>query len=120
MRLLLDEHIDKALAEQLRRRGHDVVAVTEEEQDLIGTADDALLEWASGQRRAIVTYNVRRFMALVGYRLATLRPFSGVVLLSVHRFPEGKERFGQLLRALEELLAAHPGDDALLNRYVWL
>lgn len=119
MRLLLDEHIDKALAEQLRRRGHDVVAVTEE-QDLIGTADDALLEWASGQRRAIVTYNARHFMALVGYRLATLRPFSGVVLLSVHRFPEGKERFGQLLRALEELLAAHPGDDALLNRYVWL
>lgn len=119
MRLLLDEHIDKALAEQLRRRGHDVVAVTEE-QDLIGTADDALLEWASGQRRVIVTYNVRHFMALVGYRLATLRPFAGVVLLSVHRFPEGKKRLGQLLRALEELLAAHPGEGTLRDRFVWL
>lgn len=119
MRLLLDEQLDKALAEQLRGRGHDVLAVTEEPA-LKGVADEALLEWALAQRRVLVSYNIRHFMPLIGHRLVTEEPFWGVVLVAGRKFPQGKRPFGRLLRALKALLAGHPEEDALRNRYVWL
>lgn len=119
MRLLLDEQLDKAFAEQLRGKGHDVLAATEE-PSLVGLGDEALLEWAIAERRVIVTYDIRHFMPLVAYRVTTQRPFWGLVFVSPKNFPQGKRHFGQLLRALEALLAAHLTEDALQERYVWL
>ena len=56
MRLLLDEHFSRHIAEQLRTRGHDAVAVGER-ADLAGLADDELFAAAQQERRAIVTEN---------------------------------------------------------------
>lgn len=43
MRLLLNEHYRREIAQQLRARGHDVVAV-DERDDLRGLTDAELLE----------------------------------------------------------------------------
>jgi hypothetical protein len=54
--LLLDEHYSEVIAEQLRHRGHDVVAVTEY-WDVVGLADVELFLLMAAERRAIVTEN---------------------------------------------------------------
>lgn len=62
MKLLLDEHLSPTIAEELRRRGHDVVAVIE--VGLRQQPDVALLAWAVDESRAVVTANYADFRAL--------------------------------------------------------
>jgi predicted nuclease of predicted toxin-antitoxin system len=59
LKLLLDEMYAAAVAEQLRRRDHDVIAVAER-ADLRGSTDEDLLAWARIEDRALVTDNQRR------------------------------------------------------------
>lgn len=63
MRLLLDEMWSHEIALQLRRRGHDVIAVTEPEHEThYGRLDDdVVLERAQEDGRAVVTENVGDF-----------------------------------------------------------
>jgi len=65
LRLLLDEHFDHAIAEQLRRRGVDAVAVQKERPDLEGQPDHELLRAAAAERRVVVTNNVRDYAPLI-------------------------------------------------------
>jgi hypothetical protein len=64
LKLLLDEQISGKVAERLRGRGHDVIAVTDE-PDLRGMLDPDLFEIAQEQRRALVTYNRPDFEPIV-------------------------------------------------------
>jgi hypothetical protein len=57
VRLVVDEMYSPAIAEQLRARGHDAVAV-HEVPGLGGLADVALLQWAHDHERALITENV--------------------------------------------------------------
>ncbi len=106
--LVLDEMLPKTLAEQLRERGHDAVAVTERPA-WRGTSDRRLIELAWSDGRAIVTYNLEDFLRLtsdLGSR-GTVPP--GLVLLSSRRFPDSQPAtFGRLLRSLEALLEDPP------------
>lgn len=119
MRLLLDEHIAPAVAEALRRGGHDVIAVAGR-TDLRGLSDREILQAASAQRRVLVTHDVRDFSVLGSARVAPTRHHQGVVLVPRSAFPRSAEAIGRLVRALELLLAQHPADDALLGQVVWL
>ncbi len=119
MRLLLDAHIDKTIATRLRSIGLDVVAATEHE-DLIELPDPHLLEHASRDRRAIVTYDAADFRTAARERAANEEHHSGLVLLSPKRFPQGKRYVGAVIAALQALLTDMPEDDALLDREVWL
>ena len=65
MRLLLDEHFDYAIAEQLRRRAIDAIAVQRERPDLEGQDDDIVLRTATSEHRVVVTNNVRDYAPLV-------------------------------------------------------
>lgn len=119
MRLLLDEHLSPDIAEALRSRGHDVVAVTER-RELRGRPDVDVLVVAAAERRVMVTEDIRDF-AWLGLRwLPTRRPHHGVVLVPRRSFPRHPAGYGGLVRALEALLAAHPGDDDLVADVVWL
>ena len=65
MRLLLDEHYNCAIAEELRRRGIDAIAIQEERPDLEGQDDDVVLRTATAERRIVVTNNVRDYAPFV-------------------------------------------------------
>lgn len=119
MRLALDEQLDPEIARELRGRGHDVIAVAEDD-DLRGFSDRDLLEWAEEVGRAIVTYNVRHFGPLSDERLAAGEPFAGLVFLSSKRYPQGPRGYGPLLRDLAQLLDSQPARRALSGRSIWL
>lgn len=68
LRLHLDEHISPRVASQLRKYGFD--ATSSHEAALLSLSDEAQLDHAVSERRAIVTFNVVDFMALHDERLA--------------------------------------------------
>ena len=119
MRLVLDEHLDRTMAVELRRRGHDVVAVTED-PSLEGLKDHEILKWATEQRRVIVTYDAAGFRPLVDAQLAIGEAVAGVIALSAKRYPQRPPSYGALLRDLARVLDEHPEPDALMGRWRWL
>jgi hypothetical protein len=111
LRLLLDEHLSPAIAEQLKARGHDVVAVAE--AGLAGATDERVLAWAVRDRRAVVTNNVRDFRTLHADSLKTSSAHCGIVLVPTGRYSLRRDQLGPLVAALDRLLARSPADDAL-------
>jgi Domain of unknown function (DUF5615) len=74
--LYLDVHVPQAIAEQLRRRGVDVVTAIEDGCALL--PDDQLLERARTLRRVIFTQDIR-FKALAEDRQRQGRRFAGLL-----------------------------------------
>ena len=118
MRLLLDEHLSPAIAAGLRKRGHDVIAISEQER-WMGLDDPAVLMRAVAENRAIVTNNVRDFRPLCAERLARGQNHPGLVLLS-GTFRRTKADGARIIDALHALLRDHVSDDALQDREIWL
>jgi hypothetical protein len=119
LRLLLDEHYSPVIAEQLRERGHDVVAVTER-PDLVGLSDAELFALTAVERRAIVTENWGDFQREIQDAAATGMTHYGVLLTSRKQLPRGKDTIGLYVSVLDDFLARHQAEDALLNNYRWL
>jgi predicted nuclease of predicted toxin-antitoxin system len=114
VRLLLDEMISATVAEQLRDRGHDVVAVQDGDlEHLRGIDDCELLDHAAQQRRAVVTDNIPDFVRCHQRRLDRHQPHYGLLLFTNDTFPRHRQDafVGQVLAALEQQLQAHPDDD---------
>jgi Domain of unknown function (DUF5615) len=94
-----------AIAEELRRRGHDVLAVAAE-SELRAMTDDELFRLASpanppplGGRR-IVTENVKDFRPLLRRAEDTATPTAGVLFTSSRRFPRSRRNPRPLIDAL--------------------
>lgn len=119
MRLVLDEHLDSAIAVELRRRGHDAVAVTED-PGLRGLEDRELLAWAAEVGRALVTYDAEDFGPLSEERQVVGEPFAGLIFLSAKRYPQGPKGYGALVRDLAQVLEAYPTPAAFSGRSHWL
>lgn len=120
MRLLLDEHFSKLVAQRLRDdHGHDVVAVTER-PELVGLQDAALWEVALAEGRALVTENAADFLLLVHAATASGSPHPGLIVTSHRAFPRSKAASALLVTALDALRGSHRSDDALVDRVVWL
>ncbi len=120
MKLLVDEMWPARLAQQLRRRDHDVTAVAER-PDLIHLPDQAIFRAAQAEERAIFTENVPDFRPLADACLRGGERFHGLVFTTDTTFPRGHPRtLGRAVSALSSLLGAHQRVDALLNRVVWL
>ena len=117
MKLVLDEHLSPTIANELCRRGHDVVAAAE--VGLRQQPDAAVWAWAVGQGRAVVTANYGDFRALHQLHLSRGERHLGVVLVP-RRFSLAEAGFGRLIGALERLLREHPRDDALEGVEAWL
>ena len=86
MKLLLDEMHASKIAAWLRDSGHDAIAV-KERVDLIGLADEELLQVATADGRTIVTENVKDFAALDRRISAAGRQHAGLIFTRPHRFP---------------------------------
>jgi hypothetical protein len=118
VRLLLDEHYSKTIAEHLRRKSHDVVAVTER-SELVGAPDEQLFRQMAAEQRAIVTENWSHFEPLLRDAAAEGFDHYGIVFTSRKALPRGKNTIGLYVRVLGAFLRANPRADALRNTY-WL
>lgn len=118
MRLLLDEHLSPAIAEQLNRRQHDVV--TAADAGSTGIDDGQVLAAAARDRRAVVTNNIRDFRPLHAAYLTMSTVHYGIVLVPTNRYSLARDRLGPLIAALDSLLARMPGEDALCNTEYFL
>ncbi|MCI0586881.1 MAG: DUF5615 family PIN-like protein [Planctomycetes bacterium] len=109
-RLALDEDVHARLARALRARGHDVVALVEE--DRLGCSDEENLRWAARVDRTIVTFDVSDFATLHDSFLRRGEPHAGILLSVQLPIGELKER---LLRFLRRWSA-----EDLRNQLLWL
>lgn len=115
MRLLLDEMISTAVAEQLRHRGHDVVAVQDAGQaHLRGIDNCVLLDQACQELRAVVTDNIPDWFRCHQRRLETGLDHYGLLLFTNDTFPRHRHHLfvSHVLAALDRELQAHPNDDS--------
>ncbi len=99
MRLLLDAHLSGTrIAEPLRGRGHDVLAA-DEQRELDGWADEALLALASAEERVLVTFDVKDFPDIMRRWAEAGSAHAGCA--TVVGIDHGE--FGTILRVLENL-----------------
>ncbi len=99
MKLLLDEMIGPRVAQELRDRGLDVVAVAER-TDLRALPDDAVFDVAREERRALVTLNIGDFARLHQQWLSEGRQHCGLVMVTTQAFPQNRSFVGALVSAL--------------------
>jgi Domain of unknown function (DUF5615) len=117
--LLLDEMLSDAIAHGLRAKGHDVISVVADPA-LVAVADDQLLAHATSAGRALVTANIRDFVALDReYRAAGLS-HPGLIFVSAKTFPQDRSFAGAITAALATLLASsakiQPGEVMFFSR----
>ncbi len=118
MRLLLDEHLSPRIAAQLRRTGHDVIAIAER-PDLRGRSDEDAIDASAAERRAFVTFDVVDHLRIHGTAVRLRRPHPGLVLLTPSTWRTSDQGIGDLVRAVAALLEAYPSDDAMTDRVLW-
>lgn len=108
MKLLLDEHYDYAIADELQKRGVDAVSVTKDRTDLVGQDDDTVLRAAWAERRVVVTNNVRDYAPLVDDFGLRGEAQYGVLFTDDDTFPRAEEGIGLLIRSLEAFARDKP------------
>lgn len=102
----MDEMFTLAIGRELRVLGHDVVAVKEVD-GAAGMDDRQLFEWASQERRVVITENVRDFMPLHVECLRDGSEHAGLIFTSDHRYPRGiGATVGALVRDIDALARA--------------
>lgn len=104
MKLLLDEMIPVAVAEQLRDRGVDVVAVSER-SDLRSLPDARVFAFAQTEGRTIVTRDRADYLGIDRSQREAGLTHAGLVLVP-SSFPE--PAVGRLVKALDELVSRAP------------
>jgi hypothetical protein len=112
-----------AVAAELLRRGHDVLAVAAE-AELRALTDDELFRLAAPNNppphggRRIVTENVKDFRPLLRRAEETATPNGGLLFTSSRRFPRSRRNPGPLTDALDVWLTRpdhpRPPEDWLL------
>ena len=111
VKLLLDEMWPPAIAEALRGRGHEVVAVAER-RELRGMPDEAIFEEAQAEGWVIVTENVVDHRPLAAAAIRAGRAYPALIVTSNRAYPRAHRRAaGRLVAALDALLTTHDAID---------
>jgi hypothetical protein len=106
VKLLLDEMFSPVIAEQLRRHGHDVIAV-KERPDLVKQPDRIIFVTAQMEGRALVTENVRHFRELVLSECDSPGAHAGVIYTTERTFFRGdRTAVGRIVMALDAILTS--------------
>jgi hypothetical protein len=103
--LLLDEMHAPVVAAALRDRGHDVVAVADQD-DLRALTDAELFRWAAEHDRRIVTENVKDFAPLLRRADELGQRVARMLFTSSRTFPRTRRNPGPLVDALDAWLRA--------------
>lgn len=117
MRLALDHHYSRVIAEELRGKGHDVVAAVERGWER--EEDEALLALCAAEQRALLTNNVADFIALAQRWAAQGQRHAGLIFTSDASLPRTRGTIGRYLGLLDALLAEHPEPDGFADRVHW-
>jgi len=121
VRILLDEHLPKAVAVTLRRfhPGSDAQHISEWQTGIwLGEEDPVLLEGLWQDRRILTSYDRATLPGHLAERIAEGRDHAGVIFVDQERFPA--TRIGAMARALAKLLATYPAERDWINRIVTL
>jgi predicted nuclease of predicted toxin-antitoxin system len=101
VKLLLDEQISGNVADLLRRKGHDAIAVADDAL-LRGRSDSAIFARAQKEGRVVVTYDREDFERLAREHDGYGKGHQGLVIVNSGRFPEND--FSRLAAALAALV----------------
>jgi uncharacterized protein YciW len=117
--LLLDEMFSGVIAEQLRGKGHNVLAVVATPA-LVAMPDDQILSHAASTGRALVTANIKDFMPLDAQYRAASQAHAGLILVSAKTFPQDRAYTAAITSALSAFLdqptQIQPGQITFLRR----
>jgi hypothetical protein len=102
--LLLDEMFSGTIAEQLRAKGHDALAVAADSA-LTGLPDDEILAHAADTGRALVTANIKDFIPIDARYRAASQTHAGLILVSTKTFPQIRVFTAAITCALSALLS---------------
>jgi len=118
VRLLLDEMFPAAMAEGLRQRGVDAVAL-QETKPLRGLPDREVFVVAQLDRRCVVTENIGDFVRVeAAWRNEHETPHCGLILVAPGAFPWHRRRVvGQLVDALTTVAETEPAEVGIVT---WL
>lgn len=119
VKLLLDEMLSPAIAQQLRDRGHDVQAISGHPMHE-AMSDHDVIDLARTQGRAVVTNNPVDFRPLHHEAIVPGGPghFGMVFMPGSYRRTEADT--GRIVAALEAKLVEYPGEGDLANGETWL
>ncbi len=109
VRLYLDRHIMGRLAVDLRGRGYDVARTEEVGKDT--ASDEEQLAFATAERRAILTFNIRDFAPRHQAWQATGRTHAGIIVSQ----QLGRRDYGLLLQRMLRLLNQFTREDMIGN-----
>jgi predicted nuclease of predicted toxin-antitoxin system len=113
LRLVTDENFDGRVLRGLLARIPQLDVVRIQDAGLSGAEDPAVLDFATGENRVLLTHDVRTMTAFAGERLLAGRSLPGVVIV-----PQ-VESVGRLIEALQELIASRTAAD-LADQIVFL
>jgi hypothetical protein len=119
VKLLLDEMLSPALGRELRKRGHDVDAISGNRAHE-AMSDAEVLALAGTQGRALVTNNLVDFRPLHHEAIAPGGPGHFGMVFMPGSYRRTKADTGRIVEALEAKLAELPGDGDLANGETWL
>jgi hypothetical protein len=119
VKLLLDEMLSPLIAQELRSRGHDVLAVAGD-RDREGMPDPAVMDLARTQRRAVVTNNLRDFRPLHHEAITPGGPGHYGMVFVPGRYRRTRADAGKIIAGLQAVLLQYPGDEDLANGETWL
>lgn len=91
------------IAEHLRAKGHDVLAVVADPA-LVALPDEQILAHAASTGRALVTANIKDFIPLDARYRAASREHAGLILVSAKAFPQDRSYTAAVTSALSALL----------------
>ncbi len=118
VKLLLDEHMSPDIAQALRERDYDVVAVGER-HEWMALSDDDVIQLASREHRAVVTSNLRDYRPRAGALVSAGAGHYGMVFVPWN-YRRTRRDIGRMVTALAAILDAYPAEDDLRNGETWL
>ena len=119
MKLLLDEMLSPVIAQQLRKRGHDVEAI-KGHPGREALSDREVLDVAREEGRAVATNNIVDFRPLHHEAISPGGPGHYGMVFVPGSYRRAKADTGRLVKALEAKLVEFPGDADLAGGETWL
>ena len=119
MKLLLDEMLSPAIANELRARGHDIEAIAGHPARQ-ALPDPDVLALARAEHRALATNNLRDFRPLHHEAISPGGAGHYGMIFSPGTYRRTRDDTGKIITALDAILTDHPGEKDLANGETWL